>query len=703
MPLPFAVSLGRSLIKDAFKSQKKEQKKDAAQKAKPKVSGPKITEKFLGTKPKEEKTDTPTTKYKPPSSSPKMGETGIESVDKSLTSIQESIISLRKSLKSSSDFTIKQKRKKRVTEEVEDQRKEEEQQENKAKKMAEGLKKKIGSKLAPGISAVKNFFIQIMIGSFLLWLKKNAEEITKQVKEFAEKVEEVFTEINDNVIQPLWDLSKSIIGPILTEVTKIVLPNFDQENKDIEDKLSALVKEIPFVGKEIQKIEDAIRSLKVNIPEDKLKQGQQQAQQMSGKTPSTTAPATTSQTTTTSSTSPPSQTSTAAEGTYSTASLSGASQSRVGGDQAFLNEVTRISKKFQIRESDLLGLLASESGMNPQANNGTHVGLIQFSADSAAAVGTTQQALLGMNRAQQMKYVEKYFDYWNLPKGASAGQLYSIVFAPAYASKDNNKVLYTSPSAAYRDNAALDANGDGKITVGEMGKRIEDKKREFGIADNVPPSQVAPASAPSSAAIVQYITGDKTYKGGLGQDSFVDVAGHGTQATYHEHVSFKDRATAVRAYKFLTSRGIQVTEFEGYTRVGSHSARGGHFGPVGGAPTYDDKTDGTAFDIPGSQWGGTGAIGETDYAGSRKVRKLLNDFLIQEAGGKVNGQANGVSANTQYERQGGGTVVVPVNSGGANQMMSGPTGGSTSNPPTQGSVNNNWWSGFTNIRLFKGG
>ena len=136
--------------------------------------------------------------------------------------------------------------------------------------------------------------------------------------------------------------------------------------------------------------------------------------------------------------------------------------------------------------------------------------------------------------------------------------------------------------------------------------------------------------------------------------------------------------------------------------MGSHSARGGHFGPVGGAPTYDDTTDGTAFDIPGSQWGGTGAIGETDYAGSRKVRKLLNDFLIQEAGGRVNGQANGVSANTQYERQGGGTVVVPVG-GGASEMMSGSSSGSTTNPPTQGRVNNSWWTRLTNMRLFKGG
>jgi len=188
---------------------------------------------------------------------------------------------------------------------------------------------------------------------------------------------------------------------------------------------------------------------------------------------------------------------------YGGASLSGAAMARVGNDAPFLAEVKRISQKFQIRESDLLGLMASESGLDPKSDNGSHVGLIQFSADSAAAVGTTQAALKRMSRAQQMKYVEKYFDYWKLPKGASAGQLYSVVFAPAYASKNNDTVLYRRGSAAYRGNAPLDANKDGSITVGEMGKRIEDKKTEFGISDVAPPPPPAAPAAPAPAAPAQ--------------------------------------------------------------------------------------------------------------------------------------------------------------------------------------------------------
>lgn len=168
---------------------------------------------------------------------------------------------------------------------------------------------------------------------------------------------------------------------------------------------------------------------------------------------------------------------------YGAASLEsgGAAAQAIGSDTAFLSEVTRLSKKYGIKEGDLLGLIASESGFNPAADNGTHVGLIQFSADSARSVGTTQAALKKMTRAEQMKYVEKYFDYWKLPKGASAGQLYAVVFAPAYASKGNDVPLYSSPSAAYRGNAPLDVNKDGHITISELGGRIEGKKKAYGI------------------------------------------------------------------------------------------------------------------------------------------------------------------------------------------------------------------------------
>lgn len=203
-------------------------------------------------------------------------------------------------------------------------------------------------------------------------------------------------------------------------------------------------------------------------------------------------------------------------GGYVTAGLSGVSKQRIGNDASFLAEVKRVSQKYGIKEGDLLGLIASESGFNPAAGQiGDHVGLIQFGVGEAKSVGTSQAALKRMSRAEQMKYVDKFFETRGLKKGAGAGQLYATVFAPAYASGDPNKVLYSSPSIEYRSNAPLDSNRDGKITVAEMGGRIEQKKKEFGISDRISITST-PSSPSSSSSSVQVTPAPMIVTSGFG-------------------------------------------------------------------------------------------------------------------------------------------------------------------------------------------
>lgn len=110
-------------------------------------------------------------------------------------------------------------------------------------------------------------------------------------------------------------------------------------------------------------------------------------------------------------------------------------------------------------------------------------------------------------------------------------------------------------------------------------------------------------------SVAEYITGDPNTPFGR-----FDRAGHGLPSNYHDHIAFRDRNTAVRAYKFFQSKGIQVTEFQGFDRVGGHAPGSYHY-------------SGLAFDVPGAQWGGSGSIGTRDYAGSAKVRKTLKEFL----------------------------------------------------------------------------
>ena len=172
--------------------------------------------------------------------------------------------------------------------------------------------------------------------------------------------------------------------------------------------------------------------------------------------------------------------------------LSGESERLIGDDKPFLDEVQRVSEKYEINPADLVGLMASESSLNPAADNGTHVGLIQFSADRAEELGTTQEELVKMSRVQQMKFVEKYFDIVKLPKGASKGELYTSVFMPEYTDKGTDFELSTkfdkfsdgepgNPSV-YAANEGLDADKDGFITIEEMGSRITSKQDEFGIS-----------------------------------------------------------------------------------------------------------------------------------------------------------------------------------------------------------------------------
>jgi tape measure domain-containing protein len=107
------------------------------------------------------------------------------------------------------------------------------------------------------------------------------------------------------------------------------------------------------------------------------------------------------------------------------------------------------------------------------------------------------------------------------------------------------------------------------------------------------------------AGLAQYITGDPSQKG--------YQADHGTIKNYHDHLAFATRKAAEDAYKRLVAEGIKVTEFKGYGQgvTGSHSGSGSL------------HHQGLAFDVPGAQWGGAGAIGAKEYAGSARVRQVL--------------------------------------------------------------------------------
>jgi hypothetical protein len=167
-------------------------------------------------------------------------------------------------------------------------------------------------------------------------------------------------------------------------------------------------------------------------------------------------------------------------------------KSLIGNDTEFLAKVDEVSQKIGANPADLLGLMASESGLDPHAVNSSSgaTGLIQFIPSTAASLGTSVGALGQMNRAEQMEYVEKFL-LRTAPPNPTPGHLYTSVFLPAFAKKPADYVIakkggftsdwgYHKPSW-YSGNAGLDMNRDGSIQIEELGKRIKDKQKAFGI------------------------------------------------------------------------------------------------------------------------------------------------------------------------------------------------------------------------------
>ena len=151
-------------------------------------------------------------------------------------------------------------------------------------------------------------------------------------------------------------------------------------------------------------------------------------------------------------------------------------------DKPFLNEVSRVSKKLNIKEEDLLKAIQFETAgsFDPAQPAGTSnaVGLIQFMPNTAKGLGTTTAELAKMSRAQQMKYVEKHLSMFltDKDKEYDFGDLYMAIHWPAAVGKSNDYVMYSKGSKNYKANKGLDINKDGKVTKGESVYRALESK-----------------------------------------------------------------------------------------------------------------------------------------------------------------------------------------------------------------------------------
>lgn len=151
----------------------------------------------------------------------------------------------------------------------------------------------------------------------------------------------------------------------------------------------------------------------------------------------------------------------------------------------------------------ILGVMSLESGLNPQATNPTSkaTGLIQWMPSTAKALGTTVDMLRNMSAVEQLEYVKRYLSPLRQKiRESEPGDYYMAVFMPAFIGAPRETVLGEKGSTdllkgtgatkgkIYEQNAGLDVNKDGRITVGDVMAKNEQR---VAAARSKPPLEVA--------------------------------------------------------------------------------------------------------------------------------------------------------------------------------------------------------------------
>lgn len=144
----------------------------------------------------------------------------------------------------------------------------------------------------------------------------------------------------------------------------------------------------------------------------------------------------------------------------------------------FAEKVRMLANRLEVEPEWLMSVMHAESKFNPAVPNARGsgaVGLIQFMPETARTLGTSTELLKNMTPTEQLLYVEKYMNlvrskYGNLN---NLTQVYLAILFPKALSGDECFVLYAKPSAQYKQNAILDENGDGSVTVGDIDKRMQ--------------------------------------------------------------------------------------------------------------------------------------------------------------------------------------------------------------------------------------
>jgi hypothetical protein len=204
----------------------------------------------------------------------------------------------------------------------------------------------------------------------------------------------------------------------------------------------------------------------------------------------------------------------------------------------FTAKVTEVATRLNMNPQDLLRIISFETGgtFNPAERNRAGsgaTGLIQFTRETAKALGTTTDALAKMSPEEQLDYVEKYLT----PYKGKLGNLkdaYLAVLKPAALGQGLDAPLFTrdKDGLAYRQNAGLDTSGKGQVTVGD-----------------------------ALAAVMRTTTGGGTLP--AAPDTRMQVAGPGAPAPTTPAPSAADSADLTRLKQAIAAKRGQIQQLSG--------------------------------------------------------------------------------------------------------------------------------------------
>lgn len=170
--------------------------------------------------------------------------------------------------------------------------------------------------------------------------------------------------------------------------------------------------------------------------------------------------------------------------------------------EAFIAEVEAMAERLGTQPEYLMAVMSFESGGSfspgvPNAAGSGATGLIQFMPNTAQELGTSTEALARMSAVDQLEYVERYFNNRSDPGDLNTLEGVYTTVLHGSPRPDPDSTLFAQGTAAYRMNAPLDVNGDGRITSGEATSFVRAR-----IDGEAPPPQ-DPATQPASQPTTQ--------------------------------------------------------------------------------------------------------------------------------------------------------------------------------------------------------